>query len=201
MFDQIAAANDRLRSLLDPPLAVGEPSGLPGWTRGHLLTHFANCARAIARQAEYALRGETIEIYDGGRPGRAAAIEAGAHRPAREQAEDVRAALDELEAVWCKATTADWARPVSYRDGTLLGTAQAWWREIELHTVDLGLGYTPAEWTPEFTAYLTDFLRVRLPGPVELSGDPTDVAAWLAGRPHAGPVTAEGGLPELLPYP
>lgn len=64
--------------------AVRAPSGLPGWSRGHVLTHVANFSEAMTRQVDEARAGRLIEMYDGGRPARDTAIEAGAGRPADE---------------------------------------------------------------------------------------------------------------------
>ncbi|MCO1582105.1 maleylpyruvate isomerase family mycothiol-dependent enzyme [Crossiella sp. SN42] len=199
----LRAANNRLRALLDTPFDTNAPSALPGWTRAHVLTHLANLAAAFTRQAEFAYAGNQIEVYDGGRPARDAAIEQGATQPPKTLRATLHTALNTLDATWDKATPADWTRPVTYRDGTLLDTALAWWREAEIHTTDLALAYTPTEWTPEFTAYLTTYLHPRLPHPVTLEGTPTAVAAWLAGRVPPTPVTAADGtpLPTLNSWP
>ena len=71
------------------------------------------------------------------------------------------------------------------------------WREIEVHHVDLGLGYEPDEWPAEFVerllpAALADVGR-RLPGLDRI--DPATVLAWTFGR-----VDPPAGLPRLLPY-
>ena len=58
----------------DPAL----PSLLPGWTRGHVLTHIARNADSFVRVLEAARRGEVVTQYEGGVDGRNADIEAGA---------------------------------------------------------------------------------------------------------------------------
>lgn len=60
---------------LDDTTARGA-SALPGWSRGHAITHIANFPEAMTRQVEEALQGRLVEVYDGGRPARDAAIEA-----------------------------------------------------------------------------------------------------------------------------
>ena len=71
------------------------------------------------------------------------------------------------------------------------------WREVELHHVDLGLGYEPADWPPAFVERvlpdaLADVGR-RLPG---LDGcDPAVVSRGPTAGPHR-----PTGLPELLPF-
>jgi maleylpyruvate isomerase len=219
----LSAGQARLRGLLDgfTEDAARAPSALPGWTRGHVLTHVEGVARALARQARYAQRGRLVEVYDGGRPARDAAIEAGHGRSAAALAAAVGDALDEAEASWGAVGPADWQRPVSYRDGTVLTAGLAWWRELEIHTADAQLGTGADHWPPQLCVHLVDFLSVRVPYGTELrltavdadrswtlgSGEPvavggrlTDVAAWLAGRVPQQPLTG-GPLPELGSWP
>jgi len=210
-------AAERLTTLvagLDDTTARGA-SVLPGWSRGHVITHVANFSRAFTRQVEYALRGELVEVYDGGRPARDAAIEAGAHRPAAELIADLDDALTPLLAAWDGVGPDDWSRPITHRNSTLAHGIDATWRELEIHTSDLDLGATPDEWPAAFCTHLLDFLRPRTPDGVHLILHPTDaptwengtgedrlvtgtfteLTAWYAGRPS--PVTG----PELLPWP
>ena len=44
---------------------VKAPSALPGWTRGHVLAHLTGISNAMARQLEYAARGdEWLWLFD-----------------------------------------------------------------------------------------------------------------------------------------
>ncbi|MDA3648971.1 maleylpyruvate isomerase family mycothiol-dependent enzyme [Saccharopolyspora indica] len=194
---------------------VAAPSLLPGWSRGHVLAHLTDNARAFARVSAHALRGELVDAYDGGQAERDAIIEG----LSGGSAEQHRARLDRhsaaLEAVWSQATDADWDRPVRFRNGDLAGIVRMRWREIWIHLVDLDVGVGPQQWHPEFSAHAIDFLLPRLPegfalrqtdgpgtwstGPAEISGRAHDLAAWLAGRtPQRTPA---GPLPELGPWP
>lgn len=217
------AGQDRLRSLL-PGLtedALRAPSALPGWSRGHVLTHVEGVGLALARQARYALRGRQVEVYDGGRPARDAAIEAGHGRSAPLLRAALEEALDEVDASWSGVGAADWDRPVRYRDGTLTTVAHAWWRELEIHTSDALLGPTVADWPHPFCAHLVSYLSPRLPAdlqvtltatdndttwsfgegrPVTVTGHTTDLAAWLAGRHPTTPLTGDP-LPPLSEWP
>ncbi|WP_237305098.1 maleylpyruvate isomerase N-terminal domain-containing protein [Streptomyces qaidamensis] len=117
-------------------------SALPGWSRGHVLQHLADNARAFERQALAALRGELIDMYDGGQGKRDQSIEW--CRPTlAELREDLRLAQQSLEDSWSRLTAADWRRPVRFGRATALDTALARWREAEVHAVDLALGYPP----------------------------------------------------------
>ncbi|MFB9902549.1 maleylpyruvate isomerase family mycothiol-dependent enzyme [Allokutzneria oryzae] len=192
LIANIHSGHKRLLSLVDGA-DLAQPSVLPSWSRLHVLVHIANLAAAFTRQAEYALAGRSIEVYDGGAPGRAAAIEAGAARPAGEVVRGLAGATRELERVWSTVGSADWRRPVRYRDGDLAGTVLAYWRELEIHTSDLDLGYRPRDWPQELCAHLLEFLAGRLPEGAVLSGSPRERAVWLAGRAPC-PV-------ELAPWP
>ncbi|MFG1810728.1 maleylpyruvate isomerase family mycothiol-dependent enzyme [Streptomyces sp. NPDC049040] len=219
----LTAGHLRLRGLLDglTDEAARAPSALPGWTRGHVLTHIEGVALALARQARYALRGREIEVYDGGRPARDAAIEAGHGRGAAQLAAAVGAALDEAEASWAGVGPGDWRRPVAYRGGTVRTAGLAWWREVEIHTADALLGAGPDHWPPQLCAHLVDFLSVRVPDgtaltltavdagrswtlgggePVAVQGRLTDLAAWLAGRAPQQPLSGDP-LPVLGSWP
>ncbi|GAA4613892.1 maleylpyruvate isomerase family mycothiol-dependent enzyme [Saccharopolyspora hordei] len=204
---------DAVSTLTDDQVAA--PSLLPGWTRGHVLAHLADNARAFARVSALALRGELVDAHEGGQEERDAIIEG----LAGDSAEQHRARLARhsaaLEAVWSQATDADWDRPVRFRNGDLAGVVRMRWREVWIHLVDLDVGVGPEHWSPEFSAHAIDFLLPRLPdgfalrqtdgdrtwagGPVEIRGRAHDLAAWLAGRPPQR--TPEGPLPELGPWP
>jgi maleylpyruvate isomerase len=208
--DTVATADDAV---------VRAPSGLPGWSRGHVITHIANFSEAMTRQVEEALQGRLIEMYDGGRPARDAGIEAGAGRPAAELKHHLREATTALTAAWDKVGPDDWERPVTHRNSNLAAAVYASWRELAVHAVDLDLEPTADGWSPEFCLHLLDFLRPRTPEgihlilqstdgttwengtgqPLTLTGTLTNLTAWYAGRTPAGPIT--GPAPELLPWP
>jgi maleylpyruvate isomerase len=197
---------------------VRAESALPDWSRGHVLGSRIAFVRAAERQIDYMLKGQTIELFDGGRPGRDAEIQAHAHRPASELIRAVQLATGALDDGWSRLSPSDWARPVAYRGGTVLNVLQAAWRECELHCVDLRLGLLPSAWSRELCLQLFEFLEPRVPDGVQLElttpdgetwrlgqgernaihGSLTDLAAWLAGREPAGTVkSSTGTLPVL----
>ena len=208
---------------------VKAPSALPGWTRGHVLAHLAGITNAMARQLEYAARGETVELYDGGQDGRNKAIEMAARHSADAHRADLDAGLDRaLKAFDALESGSGWQAAIAYRGGVVLDGGLALWRELVIHTADLGTGYGPETWSRPFCEHLFDFLAARvMPGdklvlqPLGLppktvgtgvrstviSGMITDIAAWLAGRePSLGSLRASAAadgvdLPELLPWP
>src|SRR5216684_2169094 len=67
---------------------IGEPSPLPGWSRGHVLTHIARNADGLGNLLTWAQTGVETPQY-ASIEDRAAQIEAGAGRPADEIAADI----------------------------------------------------------------------------------------------------------------
>ena len=230
LMDRLKAAADnvsaKLGALTDTDVLA--PTDLPGWTRGHVLAHIAHVSNAVARQAEYALRGELIDFYDGGQGGRTQAIEMNAGHTAAEHREYISAAFTRALAVLDGLDESQWTLPVSYRSGDVRGVALAYWRELVIHLADLQLGRGPETWSKEFCLYLIEFLTARVPqdltlkllplalptmtvgsgeNTVSVQGMLTDIAAWLSGRtPTMGSLRAEAAadsvpLPTLLPWP
>jgi len=141
---------------------VRAPSVLPGWTRGHVLTHIARNADAVGRTFAGALRGEVVARYPDGPAGRGADIEAGAGRSAVELIADVRDSADRLDRL-CGALTeatawdraADGDRPAS-------GWIRGRWNEVEIHRTDLGGSYGAPDWPAGFVGYLLPRLATRV---------------------------------------
>ncbi|MFV2119694.1 maleylpyruvate isomerase family mycothiol-dependent enzyme, partial [Streptomyces sp. Act-28] len=153
-------ATDRLLSTvtaLDDD-AVAEPSRLPGWTRGHVLAHLARNADALVN----VLRG--LPMYAGAEA-RDADIERDARRPLAAHLDDLRTTAarfrDESDA------PADWSRTVELRNGVTDRAARLPFRrlvEVELHHVDLGVGYELEHLPKEFTEREIEFLAERFAG-------------------------------------
>ena len=208
--------------------SVTQPSELPGWTRGHVLAHIAGISRAMARQLEYARRGEAVELYDGGMEGRNKAIELAAGHSLAQHTASVTAALESALAAFDALEPDDWEARISYRNGTVLDGGLALWRELTIHASDVGLGYGPETWSRPFCEHLFTFLEARVPEKykfvlqptglpqqvigtgstsIAITGMLTDIAAWLAGRePSLGSLRATAAadgvdLPDLLPWP
>lgn len=208
---------DRIRFLTDDD--VRAPSHLPGWSRGHVLAHVSGVADGMARQLEYAVRGETIELYDGGAEGRNRAIEEGAVLNADRHRRELSTSLDRVLAAFHGLQAADWQAPISYRSGVVRDGGLALWRELVIHLTDLGVGVEADTWSPQLCEHLFGFLSARVPAGVRLRlqplglaprvlggsapGEPvsstvsvngmaTDIAAWLAGRtPNLASLRAE----------
>jgi maleylpyruvate isomerase len=130
-----------------------EPSLLPGWSRGHVLTHIARNAGGLASVARWARTGTGTPMYASD-ASRAADIEAGAARPASALVADVResAAAFAREAELVPADA--WSTLVRRTPGSPPFPArEALTRrlgEVELHHADLCLGYGWQDWPQEF---------------------------------------------------
>jgi maleylpyruvate isomerase len=199
--------------------SVTESSRLPGWTRGHVLAHLARNADALVNVLEGRPMYVSGEVRD-------ADIERDAPRPLDVQLADVRESAARFQDV-C-AVPADWSRTVELRNGVTDTASRVpfrRWVEVELHHVDLGIGYELEDLPAEFTERETDFLAARFAGhrdvaptrltdgtrawstgreagghEVTVTGRPADLLGWLAGRRAGSALTVEGGpLPSLPP--
>lgn len=172
-------------------------SALPGWTRGHVLTHLARNAESHTRMFVAASEGRETEQYEGGRPARNAAIEAGADRAARDLIADVRKTIYGLEAAWFSATATTWSGfgIKSHAQGArvrISDLVMMRWRETEVHHADLLASVSFADWSANYVRRDLDYQvmqwRARKPmgltvlpeGALKLA--PHDRLAWLLGR-------------------
>ena len=178
-----ARAHVRLRRVVaqmsDPDMRL--PSNLPGWSVGHVLTHLARNAESMCLRIDAATRGELADQYVGGADGREAAIAAGATRSCEEIVADLDEWCVKLDALFGSMPATVWNRPVRTVAGgdhpvSLLPFRR--WREVEVHHVDLGIGYSPQEWSQEFV----DRALPRLLTGLGERADHRDVMAWLLGR-------------------
>lgn len=166
--------------------AVGRPSLLPDWTVGHVLTHLARNADSVLRRLDGAARGEVVDQYPGGHAGRAAEIEAGAGRSAGVLVADVLRTAADVDAAFDALPSDRWgalARGVSGVESPVSALPAQRWREVEVHLVDLGLGYLPTDWPPKL---VDGWLRELLAGLPDRT-DPRALLAWALGR---GPAPA-----------
>ena len=180
---EVRAAHDRLHvavaGLTDEDLR--RPSRLPGWTREHVLVHLARNSDSVVRRLAAAADGRVVEQYPGGAEGRAAEIQAGVGRSAAEVLADVSAADDAVDRVFAAADDRLWASTVQVGGGAT-GPAAALvfrrWREVEVHHVDLDVGYQPDRWPDALVARWLPELLTALPQ----RADPRALVAWLTGR-------------------
>jgi maleylpyruvate isomerase len=186
--------------------AVRAPSLLPGWSRGHVLTHLARNAASNTGIFLAAQQGDVVAQYPGGPEQRINDIEAGAGRSAAEVAIDVEAAIVALEAAWASTSDEVWesgrGRSGSQGEMPLSEWVFSRWRETDVHHADLRLEYSWMRWP---SAYVREDLRRasmayraqqpmgqgELP-PAALALVPNERLAWLLGRHWPD------GLPEAI---
>jgi maleylpyruvate isomerase len=191
-IDEVLAAHRRLHETvigLDDEV-LARPSGLPSWSVGHVLTHLARNADSVVRRLEAAQRGERVEQYPGGAAGRADEIEQGANRPAAVVIDDVLTADERLEHTMATVSSPVWDEHVAAIGGKLVVASHlafARWREVEIHHVDLELGYGVGAWSDAFVDRMLPRVLAELPGrcdPRRLLGwtlrrrPPPDLAPW-----------------------
>ena len=185
------------------------PSLLPGWSRGHVLAHWARNADGQSRMLAAAARGQAAAQYPGGDAQREAEIEAGAARPARQILDDVEASVARVEDAWRRMTPEAWPRPTTARAGTRPAWMSVWarWRETEIHHVDLDAGYTPDQWPAEFTGLMLPrvlpTLPARLADQITVRAEATDrdLAATATAEAAAGdPVMVRGPASAILSW-
>ncbi|MDJ0767649.1 MAG: maleylpyruvate isomerase family mycothiol-dependent enzyme [Ilumatobacter sp.] len=179
-----AALVGHLRELTDVDPAA--PSRLLGWSIGHVLTH-------IARNADgHVSMLDGCPQYPHGPEGRTADIERGAVRPWPELVDDVATSAAALERRW--ATHGDWdgtSRMLSGErpTGQLPLLRQ---REVEVHRVDLGLGYElgdmPADYVRRDLRLMGMLWTARQPMGMTPLPDavlrlaPSERLGWMMGR-------------------
>ncbi|MEJ3747918.1 maleylpyruvate isomerase family mycothiol-dependent enzyme [Actinomycetes bacterium KLBMP 9797] len=228
LLPELDKATDRvLRTAagFDDATAAG-PSPLPGWTRGHVLTHLARNADAYVNLLNWARTGVPTPAYPS-MAARNADIEAGASRPAAELVDDLRTAAARFAEAAADLPVTAWATVVEKTGGRRVTTAVVVWdrlREVEVHHVDLDAGYTPADWPEAFSQHMLRELvngfggRTDAPalilrpdglghdlgigatgGAPVVSGPAHVLAAWLSGRATGAglTVTPDGPLPTV----
>ncbi|WP_239154186.1 maleylpyruvate isomerase family mycothiol-dependent enzyme [Amycolatopsis sp. FDAARGOS 1241] len=200
--------------------AVRAPSALPGWSRGHLLTHLACNADAVGNLLNWASTGVETPMYGPG-SARDDAINAGAARDTAEILADVVASGERLVDLAASLPDHAWTAPVRGRAGQPITGADALTlrlAETTIHLTDLDAGH-------DFTsacsllgdhigAVVGNMIRMypgELP-PIRLtdgthtwtmadgsaglvSGTPGAVLAWVSGR--ASGDALDGPVPEL----
>jgi maleylpyruvate isomerase len=165
-----------------------KPSLLPHWTVGHVLTHIARNAEGCRNMLYSGL------MYPGGIPQRNADIEAGAVRSFAEQVAHIRATSGDFERTLSALTEEQWAGEAIAPFGVVkvAEVPLRRWREVEVHRLDLGLGYT---WQDLPDAWVAAVLSVRrsafgqpIPADVAALGDRAELT-WLFSRPLGDNIT------------
>jgi maleylpyruvate isomerase len=228
LVKEVDRATDRLLrtvAALDGDAAVAASSLLPGWTRGHVLAHVSRNAEGLGNLLAWARTGVVTPQYAS--PGqRERDIAGGAPRGRDAQLADLRESAGRFAAAAASMPAGAWTAVLDI-PGARQPAAYVVWRrlrEVEVHHVDLGAGYTPADWPAAFGHRLlhevvagftgrgdapglvlcpTDSgheLTVGEPaGAPAVAGTASALAAWLIGRTAGDDLTVSppGALPAL----
>ncbi len=158
--DAFALVRDGVDGLTDDAARGG--SLLPGWTRGHVVTHLARNADGNRNMVEGAIAGDEREQYPGGAERRAADIEDGAGRSAAELLADLGSSHDALVAAWDRLPDDGWERiGISFALGArpIIDGLASRRRELLVHLVDLDVRFDPTDLPADFVADHAEWLR------------------------------------------
>lgn len=204
-----------------PDPAYAEPSGLPDWTRGHVIAHLTLNAEGLAGALAGVVEGRRVPMY--------ASVEArdgdidnlASKGPSVLRSRLLGACTDLTDAI--DAVPLDAAATTIDRTpgGRVFTVGDVPWmrlREVEIHHADLAAGYDHSRWSAPFAAHVMDSMRTRdvadtsltvhasdldhswsygTGGPV-VTGAAADLAWWLTGRGDGTGLTSEGGeLPQI----
>jgi maleylpyruvate isomerase len=225
-LDHLVTAGQRLVRSVDALSGDdwSAPSLLPGWTRAHVVAHLALNGEALGGVLRGVVEGEPVPMY-ATQESRDDDIEelAGADHP--EIRQRLLAAtttfLDAVQAVPEDAWSGRFERTTGGPTFPLDAVPLMRVREIEIHHVDLGTGYSPDDWPKQFAETVVDGMVKRLDpeagfrvapldstrtwevGTVDdesigVTGPVAALAWWLTGREPGDQVSAtRGELPEI----
>ena len=197
------------------------PSGLPGWTRAHVVAHLALNAEGLAAALTGIVQDEPVPMY---------ASQEARDRDIEELAGGDPAELRERLLAGCTLYADAWtATPEDVLGVTFERTAGGptvpagatlgmRLREVEIHHADLDAGYSHADWSPRFCEILLVAMTKRewnepfRVAPTDLdgtwsygdgdgptvSGTASDLGWWLTGRGSGEGLTSDRGeLPKV----
>jgi maleylpyruvate isomerase len=197
---------------------AAQPSGLPGWTRAHVVGHLAGNAEGLLNLVTWVETGESTPMYPSSEV-RAAEIERRSQLSWTDLLDEMRSLAAEL---WSRLSAAE--EPLKVRVATLGSGSrvEAWelpavrMREVEIHHLDLADGYQTTDWPATFVlrtlSRLAPFFESDRDVPIstmratdtgrawsvgsgpDLLGTEADLLAWLLGRSH-GPLRSSDGSP------
>ena len=217
----VERATSRLLQLIEDmdDAAARGASALPGWTRGHVLTHLARNADALVNLLTWARTGVEHPMY-ASKSDRDIDIEEGAPRSLWLLEQDVVAACSRFAAAATGLGDTAWQAEITATGKRQLRAYQVPWlrlTEVWLHMVDLDAGVTFADVPTDVAEHLIGIALIHyrtLPsrpsvhltvgartwdlagdGPVhEVTGTAGGALAWVTGRGASG---VSGDVPEL----
>ncbi|MFC4784905.1 maleylpyruvate isomerase family mycothiol-dependent enzyme [Nocardioides sp. MAHUQ-72] len=217
--DLLAEASQRLIRTVDQldDAAWAEPSGLPGWTRAHVVAHLVLNAEGLSGALGGLVQGEAIPMY-ASQEGRDRDIEDLAQAEPTELRTRLLGATTDLADALAAIPEDVWSTRIERVPGGRTFAAASVpdmrLREVEIHHVDLGVGYGRADWSTGFAASVIDSMGHRDTGDSAftvratdldrswslgsgtgptVSGTSVDLAWWLTGRGTGDGLTSDDG--------
>lgn len=180
-----------------------EPSGLPAWTRKHVVAHLAGNAEGLDHLVAWARTGIQTPMY-ASQDSRLQGIEQGAKLPDYELRSWFEMSADTLAEAMSEVTPQQWQAEIRTGQGRRVPASELPWlraREVMVHAVDLATGLTFSDLPEDFCAALrTDIIAKRDAHAIStVHGAPAEVTAWLAGRPYHRVTTTSGDPARPLP--
>jgi len=191
-------------------------SALPGWTRGHVLTHLARNADALVNLLTWARTGVEHPMY-ASKADRDIDIEEGAPRSLWLLEQDIVAACGRFAAAATGLGDTAWQAEVTMTGRSVRACEVPWKRvgELWVHMVDLDLGLDFSDVPADVVDRLISDSLSFFPGPLpalhltvgnrswdipgdglvhSVSGTPGGALAWVTGRSASG---VTGDVPDL----
>lgn len=221
--DFLPEATRRLIRTADalPDQAYAEPSGLPDWTRGHVVAHLALNAEALCGALHGIVEGRRVPMYPSQEARDQDVADLATAGPSLLRTRLLGGCTNLADAIdlipddgW--DTTID--RVPGGRTFTAGDVPGMRLSEVEIHHADLAAGYDHTSWSAEFTVQLLDAMgsrgaqdtpfvayatdldrswRYGSGGPT-VSGSGAALGWWLTGRGSGADLTSDSGvLPQI----
>jgi maleylpyruvate isomerase len=161
------------------------PSTLPNWTNAHIVAHLHYNAEAIGRLVVWARTGVETPMYVNMEQ-RDDDVESGALLAPDELRSMLSASTRKLMDSFDALTPAMWEHKVVTAQGRTVPASEVVWmrfREVGVHTIDLGTGLTYADLPVDAVSKLVGEIVAKRLG----AGEGPALAAILTGRILAGP--------------
>ena len=202
--------------------AYAEASGLPDWTRGHVLAHLVLNAEGMAAALGGILEGERTPMYASQEARDSDIVELAAAGPSAIRNRLLAATTDLSDAI--AALPADQLDTTIDRvpgGRTVVAGAMPGMRlsEVEIHHADLAAGYSRSDWSPAYAVLLLDAMSQKGvsadlsfnaraidldrtwtfgEGGPTITGTGADLGWWLTGRGAGDGLTSDGDtLPQI----
>lgn len=221
-LEEIQEATNRLVRTVDAMTddEYAAPSGLPGWSRAHVVAHLTLNAEGLAAALGGVVAGGgAVPMYASQEARDADIEELAAAGPGTLRPRLMAASTDFADALgavpadrWSTRIERTRGSGTTFPAGAVPGMRH---REVEIHHADLGLGYTRTDWAPGFAARVVEAMARRPraepftaratdldrswqcgDGGPTVSGTAADLGWWMTGRGDGtGLVSDDGVLP------